>query len=140
MAWCRGETGCATPGRKSTSNCCERSDLIPDLVESVRGYMRHEAAIFENITAARRLAAAAGADVAARTAAEAALSQQMRGLLALAEAVPELRASDNMKSLQEELATTENRIAYARQFVTAQVGSVVKRPGCLRSGALVRSG
>ncbi len=93
-----------------------RSDLIPDLVESVRGYMRHEAAIFENISAARRVATAAGADVAARTAAEAALSQQMRGLLALAEAVPELRASDNMKSLQEELATTENRIAYARQF------------------------
>ena len=93
-----------------------RSDLIPDLVESVRGYMRHEAAIFENIAAARRQASAAGADVSARTAAEATLSQQVRGLLALAEAVPELRASDNMKSLQEELATTENRIAYARQF------------------------
>lgn len=93
-----------------------RSDLIPDLVESVRGYMRHEAAIFENIAAARRQASAAGADVSARTAAEATLSQQVRGLLALAEAIPELRASDNMKSLQEELATTENRIAYARQF------------------------
>jgi LemA protein len=93
-----------------------RSDLIPDLVESVRGYMRHEAAIFENIVAARRQAATAGADVPARAAAEAALSQQMRGLLALAEAVPELRASENMKTLQEELTTTENRIAYARQF------------------------
>lgn len=93
-----------------------RSDLIPDLVESVRGYMRHEAAIFENIIAARRQATVAGADVAARAAAEAALSQQMRGLLALAEAVPELRASENMKTLQEELTTTENRIAYSRQF------------------------
>ena len=93
-----------------------RSDLIPDLVETVNGYIRHEAAIFENIVAARRQAAVAGADVAARAAAEAALSRQMRGLLALAEAVPELRASENMKTLQEELTTTENRIAYSRQF------------------------
>ena len=65
-----------------------RSDLIPDLVESVRGYMRHEAAIFENITVARRQATAAGADVSARIAAEAALSKQVRGLLALAELAP----------------------------------------------------
>ena len=93
-----------------------RSDLIPDLVESVRGYMRHETAIFDRIVAARQQAVTAGANVSARSAAEAALSQQMRGLLALAEAVPELRASDNMKVLQEELATTENRIAFARQF------------------------
>lgn len=93
-----------------------RSDLIPDLVETVRRYMRHEAAIFENIVAARQQATVAGADVPARAAAEATLSQQMRGLLALAEAVPELRASESMKALQEELTTTENRIAYARQF------------------------
>jgi LemA protein len=93
-----------------------RSDLIPDLVASVRGYMQHEAAIFESIGAARRQATEAGANVPARAAAEAALSQQMHGLLALAEAVPELRASENMKALQEELTTTENRIAYARQF------------------------
>lgn len=93
-----------------------RSNLIPDLVESVKGYMRHETAVFERIATARQHAAVAGADVPARSAAEAALSQQMHGLLALAEAVPELRASENMKVLQEELATTENRIAFARQF------------------------
>jgi LemA protein len=93
-----------------------RSDLIPDLVESVKGYMRHETAIFDRIVQARQQALAAGSDVPARSAAEAALGQQMRGLLALAEAVPELRASDNMKGFQEELATTENRIAFARQF------------------------
>jgi LemA protein len=93
-----------------------RSDLIPDLVESVKVYMRHETTVFDRIVAARQQAATAGANVSARSAAEAVLSQQMRGLLALAEAAPELRASENMKALQEELATTENRIAFARQF------------------------
>lgn len=93
-----------------------RSNLIPDLMESVKGYMQHEAAVFSKIMDARKQALAAGSDVPARSAAEAALGQQMRGLLALAEAVPELRASGNMKSFQEEVATTENRIAFARQF------------------------
>ncbi|WP_431270183.1 LemA family protein [Dankookia sp. P2] len=98
-----------------------RSDLIPDLVESVRGYMKHESGIFDRILEARRAATAAGADIPARAAAEAALGRQVQGLLALAEAVPELRASDNMKALQEELATTENRIAFARQFLNDAV-------------------
>jgi LemA protein len=93
-----------------------RSDLIPDLVESVKGYMRHESGIFDRILEARRQATTAGADVPARAAAEAVLTRQVQGLMALAEAVPELRASDNMHALQEELATTENRIAFARQF------------------------
>ncbi|MDO9707808.1 LemA family protein [Paracraurococcus lichenis] len=93
-----------------------RSDLIPDLVESVKGYMRHEAAIFDRILEARRQAVGAGGNVAARAAAEGTLGREVQGLMALAEAVPELRASDNMKALQEELATTENRIAFARQF------------------------
>lgn len=93
-----------------------RSDLIPDLVASVKGYLQHESGIFDRILEARRAATGAGADIPARAAAEAALGRQMQGLLALAEAVPELRASDTMKALQEELATTENRIAFARQF------------------------
>lgn len=93
-----------------------RSDLIPDLMESVKGYMRHETGIFDRIMDARRQALAAGGDVPARSAAEAALGQQMRGLLALTEAVPELRASETMKAFQEELATTGNRIAFTRQF------------------------
>lgn len=98
-----------------------RSDLIPDLVEATRGYMRHESGIFDRILEARRQATTAGADLPARAAAEAALGRQVQGLMALAEAVPELRASDNMKALQEELATTENRIAFARQFLNDAV-------------------
>ncbi len=93
-----------------------RSELIPDLIESVKGYMRHETGIFDRIADARSKALTAGNNVPARAEAEAALSHQMSGLVALAEAVPELRASENMKEFQEELATTENRIAFARQF------------------------
>ena len=93
-----------------------RHDLIPNLVASVKGYMQHESGIFDRILEARRAATTAGADIPARAAAEAALGRQVQGLLALAEAVPELRAGETMKALQEELATTENRIAFARQF------------------------
>jgi LemA protein len=117
-----------------------RSDLIPDLVESVKGYMKHEAAVFDRILDARRAATAAGADVPARAAAEAALGRKVQGLLALAEAVPELRASDNMAKLQEELATTENRIAFARQFFNDAVLDYNTRiqavPGNLLAGPL----
>ena len=115
-----------------------RSDLIPDLVESVRGYMKHEAGIFDRILEARRAATSAGADIPARAAAEAALGRQVQGLLALAEAVPELRASDNMQALQEELATTENRIAFARQFFNDAVldynNSIQTMPSNLLAG------
>ncbi|MBK1660083.1 LemA family protein [Paracraurococcus ruber] len=115
-----------------------RSDLIPDLVESVKGYMQHESGIFDRILAARTQATAAGGDVPARAAAEAALGRQVQGLLALAEAVPELRASDNMRALQEELATTENRIAFARQFFNDAVLDYNNRiqtlPGTLLAG------
>lgn len=93
-----------------------RSELIPDLLESVKGYMHHETAIFDAITAARKQALAAGGNIPARATAEAALSEQMRGLFAISEAVPELHASENMKGFQDELATTENRIAFTRQF------------------------
>ncbi len=115
-----------------------RGDLVPDLVESVKGYMRHETGVFDRILEARRQATAAGADVPARAAAEAALTRQVRGLMALAEAVPELRASENMKALQEELATTENRIAFARQFFNDAVLDYSNRlqtlPGNLVAG------
>ncbi|MCB4823532.1 LemA family protein [Roseicella aerolata] len=115
-----------------------RSDLIPDLVEAVRGYMKHESGIFDGIMQARQQAAAAGGNLPARAAAEAALGRQVQGLLALAEAVPALRASENMRQLQEELATTENRIAFARQFFNDAVLDYNNRihtvPGNLLAG------
>jgi LemA protein len=92
-----------------------RHELIPNLVESVKGYMAHERGVIEAIVRARQQAIAAGSDVPARAEAENALTRSMRSLVALAEAIPQLRANENMLSFQEELSSTENRIAFARQ-------------------------
>jgi LemA protein len=98
-----------------------RHDLVANLVESVKGYMAHERSTLVAIVDARRQAMAAGADVVARAEAEAALGRSLRSLFALVEAIPQLRASENMLSLQEELGSTENRIAFARQHYNDMV-------------------
>ncbi|HTN72386.1 MAG TPA: LemA family protein [Methylomirabilota bacterium] len=98
-----------------------RHDLIPNLVNTVKGYLQHEREVLENVTRARQQAIAAGSDVAARSAAESALSQAMRSLFAVAEAYPELKANQNMLALQEELGSTENKVAFARQFYNDSV-------------------
>ena len=101
-----------------------RYDLIPNVVETVRGYAAHEAGTLEAVVRARGTAvASAGADPAARAAAETALSSALGRLLALAEAYPNLQANANFRELQGELANTEDKIAYARQFYNAAVQS-----------------
>jgi LemA protein len=92
-----------------------RHDLIPNLVAAVEGYMAHERRVFETMAKARAAALQAGDEVVARARAEAALSHAMRSILAIVETMPALKASTNMLVLQEELASTENRIALARQ-------------------------
>ena len=98
-----------------------RHDLIPNLVESVKGYMGHERGVLENVTRARAEAVAAGADVAQRGQAENQLTQALRSLFAVAEAYPDLKASQNFLALQEELSSTENKVAFARQFYNDSV-------------------
>ncbi|WP_241825164.1 LemA family protein [Micromonospora sp. CB01531] len=99
-----------------------RADLIPNLVETVKGYAAHESATLAAVTAARTgVVAAAGAEPAARAQAENALTQSLGRLFAVAEAYPDLKASQNFAALQAELATTENKIAYARQFYNSAV-------------------
>lgn len=98
-----------------------RHDLIPNLVETARGYMQHERSLFEAVTQARAQAVAAGADIRERTAAEIALTGALGNLLAVAENYPQLRAVENFQLLQEQLTSTENRIAYARQFYNDEV-------------------
>jgi LemA protein len=100
-----------------------RSDLIPNLVETVKGYASHEKEAFEKVVAARAKATSATGvqDVAA---ADGALTQALRGLLAVAEAYPDLKASANFLQLQEELATTENKVAFSRQFYNDSVRSL----------------
>ena len=100
-----------------------RSDLIPNLVETVKGYAAHEKEAFEKVVAARAKATSATGvhDVAA---ADGALTQALRGLLAVAEAYPDLKASANFLQLQDELATTENKVAFSRQFYNDSVRSL----------------
>ena len=91
-----------------------RWDLIPNLVETVRGYAQHERGTFEAVTEARANAQRAQGP-AATAAAEGILGQALGRLFAVAEAYPELQADENFRQLQTELATTENRIAVSRQ-------------------------
>ena len=98
-----------------------RHDLIPNLVETVRGYMQHERSVFDAVTEARAQAIVAGSNIPVRTAAESALSGALGKLFAVAENYPQLRAVENFQILQEELTSTENRIAYSRQCYNDEV-------------------
>ncbi|MEJ6760593.1 MAG: LemA family protein [Candidatus Planktophila sp.] len=100
-----------------------RADLIPNLVETVKGYAQHERSTFDAVVAARAKSTSAStvADVAA---ADGALTNALRGLLAVAEAYPDLKASSNFLSLQEELSTTENKVSFSRQFYNDNVRSL----------------
>lgn len=97
-----------------------RYDLIPNLVETVKGYAAHERQTLEAVIAARQRAVGARG-VAEQAEAENLLTQSLRQLFALAEAYPDLKANENFRALQEELTATEGRIAYARQFYNEQV-------------------
>jgi LemA protein len=97
-----------------------RHDLIPNLVESVKGYAAHEKDLFEHIAQVRTQAMGA-MGVGDQAKAEAQVSSGLRQLLAVAENYPDLKASTNFLSLQEELSGTESKIAYARQFYNDQV-------------------
>src|SRR6476620_9386708 len=99
-----------------------RHDLIPNLVETVKGYAAHEKGTFEAVTQARANAVAAGQQGPEQQAqAENVLTGALRQLFAVAEAYPDLKANQNFLQLQEELTSTEDRIAYARQFYNDEV-------------------
>ena len=99
-----------------------RYDLIPNLVEAVKDYMQYEQETLTNVTQARAAAVAAGAQgPAAQAAAENGLTQALRSLFAVVENYPDLKANQNVMSLQEELTATENKIAFARQFYNDSV-------------------
>jgi LemA protein len=114
-----------------------RADLIPNLVETVKGYAAHEKEALESVVNARARATAAQGvqDVAA---ADGMLTQALRGLLAVSEAYPDLKASANFSQLQEELAATENKVSFARQFYNDSVRvlnqAIVTIPGTFFKG------
>ena len=114
-----------------------RADLIPNLVDTVKGYAAHEREVFEEITKARAQVqtAAAGNDVPAKAAADAQLQGALIRLNAVAEAYPDLKANTNFLDLQKQLAETENQISFARQYyndAVAKLNTLVQAPsrGC----------
>ena len=116
-----------------------RYDLIPNLVETVKGYAAHERETLDSVTKARAAAESATgpADQAAK---ENVLTQSLRSLIAVSEAYPDLKANQNFLSLQEELSATEGRIAYARQYYNDTVQryntKIQSFPAVILAGAL----
>jgi LemA protein len=104
-----------------------RYDLIPNLLETVKGYASHERAVFDEVTRARAAAANPGAGPAEQARQENMLSQALGRLFAVAEAYPQLRASENFTSLQNELTGTEDRIAAGRRYYNANVRTLNTR-------------
>ncbi len=98
-----------------------RHDLVPNLVESVKGYAIHERGVLESVAQARSAAMSAGADIATRAIAEMALSGAVGNLVGVVERYPDLKASQNFALLHEQLTTIENRIAFARQHYNETV-------------------
>jgi LemA protein len=97
-----------------------RYDLIPNLVETCKGYMKHEREVLENVTKARQQAIDVSG-VQEQAKAENMLTQTLRSLFAVAENYPDLKANQNMLALQEELTSTENKIAFSRQHYNDSV-------------------
>jgi len=115
----------------------QRQDLVPNLVETVKGYAAHERGTLDDVTQARAAAASAG-DMAARAQAESALTGALGKLMAVAEAYPDLKANQNFLQLQGELSDLENKIAAARRFFNNAVGeynaSIQRFPAVLIAG------
>ena len=116
----------------------QRQDLVPNLVETVKGYAAHERGTLDEVTAARTAAAGAG-DVEQRAQAENVLTSALGRLMAVAEAYPDLKANQNFMQLQGQLADLENKIAAARRFFNNATGeynaSIQRFPAVLIAGA-----
>ena len=116
-----------------------RFDLIPNLVQTVKGYAKHEQETLTRVTEARQAAVAhAGDGPAARQPFESALGGALRGVLAVAEGYPDLKASTNYLRLQDELANTEDRIAAGRRFYNGNVRALNTRVASVPSNLVAR--
>ena len=116
-----------------------RYDLIPNLVETVKGYASHEKSTFEAVTNARAAAAASTGSPAQQAAAEGPFVAAMRQLFAVAENYPELKANQNFLALQQELSNTEDRLQTARRFYNSNVRSYNQRVQSFPSNLVANS-
>ena len=98
-----------------------RHDLIPNLIETVKGYATHEQQTLQKVIEARNVAMSSGGDLKAKAEAENALSSTLKSIFALAESYPDLKANQNFLKLQDELSDTENKIQAARRFYNGNV-------------------
>ena len=98
-----------------------RAELIPNLVETVKGYAAHEKGVLENVTKARAMIQNAGGDVGKSAEANNMLTGALKSLFAVVENYPDLKANQNFLQLQQELTVTEDKISYARQFYNKTV-------------------
>ena len=117
----------------------QRHDLVPNLVETVKGYAAHESGVFTSVTEARATAMRA-TSVSEKSAAEGALSGALGNVMAVAENYPQLKANENFRQLQDELADLENKIAAARRFLNNAVAeyntAIQQFPATLFAGAM----
>ena len=116
-----------------------RYDLIPNLVETVRGYAGHEREVLENVTRARAAAAGTTGSPAEQAAAEGPFVAALRQLFAVVENYPQLRANENFIALQSELANTEDRIQASRRFYNANVQDYNRRVASFPSNVIAKS-
>jgi LemA protein len=116
-----------------------RHDLVPNLVETVKGYAAHERTVLSNVVAARSVAVSAPT-VAAKAEAETQLAGSLQGLLAVAEAYPDLKAAGPFQQLQAQLAETEDRIAAARRFYNGNVRALNTRVEAFPSSVVASLG
>ena len=117
-----------------------RYDLIPNLVETVKGYAAHERGVFEEVARTRSAAAAATGSPQEQAAAEGPFVQALRQLFAVAENYPQLKANQNFLSLQQELANTEDRIQASRRFYNNNVQAYNRRVQSFPSMIVARMG
>ena len=122
----RADIGCQEALGGIDVQLTRRADLIPNLVNSVKGYAAHERAVFDEVTAARAGVAKAAerGTVQEKAAAEARLDKAIFDVLAVAEAYPDLKASVNFQQLQTDLTETENQVSFSRQFYNDAVKSL----------------
>jgi LemA protein len=113
-----------------------RYDLIPNIVETVKGYAAHEREVLENVTKARAMASGATGSPAAQAAAEGPLVAALRQLFAVVENYPDLKANQNFLALQAELSNTEDRLQTARRFYNANVREYNRRVGSVPSNVI----